>query len=84
MFSRELFGQRISELRKDVGETQAALAERLGVKKNQISEIERGNRSTSAERIALICEHYKVSADYLLGLTDDPVPKYGAQTEGQG
>ena len=29
-----------------------------------------------AERIALICQHYKVSADYLLGLTDDPKPKY--------
>ena len=78
MFSKELFGQRISELRKKQNETQAALAEQLGVKKNQISEIERGNRTTSAERIALICEHYKVSADYLLGLTDDPEPKYGA------
>lgn len=76
MFSKEVFGQRISELRKVCGETQAALAKELGVKKNQISEIERGNRTTSAERIALICEHYKVSADYLLGLTDDPEPKY--------
>ncbi len=82
MFSKELFGQRISELRKSYGETQAALAEQLGVKKNQISEIERGNRTTSAERIALICEHYGVSADYLLGLTDDPAPKYKAETEG--
>ncbi len=81
MFSKELFGQRISELRKDYGETQAALAEQLGIKKNQISEIERGNRTTSAERIALICEHYKVSADYLLGLTDDPEPKDKAETE---
>lgn len=79
MFSKELFGRRISELRKTRSETQAALSEILGVKKNQISEIERGNRTTSAERIALICQHYGVSADYLLGLTDDPVPKYGAE-----
>ena len=78
MFSKELFGQRISELRKDYGETQAALAEQIGIKKNQVSEIERGNRTTSAERIALICEHYQVSADYLLGLTDDPEPKHKA------
>lgn len=76
MFSKELFGQRISELRKAYGETQDALAKQLGVKKNQVSEIERGNRTTSAERIALICLHYHVSADYLLGLTDDPEPKY--------
>lgn len=76
MFSKELFGLRISELRKSQNETQAVLAEILGVKKNQVSEIERGNRTTSAERIALICQHYGVSSDYLLGLTDDPVPKY--------
>lgn len=81
MFSKELFGQRISKLRKDYGETQLALAEQLGIKKNQVSEIERGNRTTSAERIALICRHYKVSADYLLGLTDDPEPKYKIETE---
>ncbi len=82
MFSKELFGKRIYELRKDYDETQAALGEVLGIGKNQISEIERGNATTSAERIALICEHYHVSADYLLGLTDDPAPKYGADGEG--
>ena len=76
MFSKELFGQRISKIRTSQNETPAALAEILGVKKNQVSEIERGNRTTSAERIALICQHYGVSADYLLGLTDDPTPKY--------
>ena len=79
MFSKELFGQRILEQRKAHGETQAVLAELLGVKKNHISGIECGHRTTSAERIALICEHYGVSADYLLGLTDDPVPKYEVQ-----
>jgi len=76
MFSKKLFGQRIYELRNSSGETQAVLGEILGVKKAQISGIERGNATTSAERIALICEHYHVSADYLLGLTDDPEPKY--------
>ena len=81
MFSKNLFGQRILEQRKKHNETQATLAELLGVKNNHISGIECGKRTTSAERIALICEHYKVSADYLLGLTDDPVPKYKAETE---
>ena len=38
-------------------------------------EMERGNRTTTAEKIALICEHYKISADYLLGLSDDPTPR---------
>ena len=81
MFSKELFGQRIFELRTKHNETQKALGLLLDVGKGHISEIERGNRTTSAERIALICQHYKVSADYLLGLTDDPEPKYGAETK---
>ncbi len=76
MFSKKLFGQRIFELRDKSGETQTDLGKILGVKKGQISGIERGNATTSAERIALICQHYGVSADYLLGLTDDPAPKY--------
>ena len=76
MFSKEKFGQRIYELRKASGETQEALGLLIGVKKGQISGIERGNATTTAEKIALICQHYKVSADYLLGLTDDPEQKY--------
>ena len=81
MFSKELFGQRILEQRKKYGETQKALAELLGIGDTQIIGIEHGRTTTSAERIALICEHYGVSADYLLGLTDDPEPKYGVETE---
>ncbi len=74
MFSKEIFGQRLLALRNSHKETQPALAELLGVKKSQISEIENGHHSTTAERIAILCEHYHVSADYLLGLTDDPTP----------
>ena len=76
MFSKKIFGQRIFELRQKAGETQTFLGELIGVKKGQISGIEKGNVTTSAERIALICQHYGVSSDYLLGLTDDPEPNY--------
>ena len=75
MFSKELFGQRLRELRKQKGETQSDLAAVLGILKTQVSEMENGNSSTTLEKLALICEHYKVSADYLLGLSDDPSPK---------
>ena len=37
--------------------------------------MENGKKTTTAEKIALICEHYNISSDYLLGLTDDPEPK---------
>lgn len=72
MFSRELFGQRLLEARKAHKETQEQLGAILGIGKSQVSEIESGKHSTSAEKIAIICEHYHISADYLLGLSDDP------------
>ena len=75
MFSKEIFGQRLKAIRKEKKETQDDLALILDVGKSHISEMERGNRTTTAEKIALICEHYRVSADYLLGLSDDPDPR---------
>ena len=75
MFSKEIFGQRLRELRKKKRETQDDLALVLDVGKSHVSEMERGNRTTTAEKIALICEHYRISADYLLGLSDDPRPR---------
>ena len=75
MFSKELFGQRLYEMRKKNHETQTDLGNVLGLAKSRVSEIESGKNTTTAEKIALICEHYKISADYLLGLSDDPEPK---------
>lgn len=72
MFSKELFGQRLKELRITAGETQAQLGEVLSVYKSRISDMENGVNTTTAEKIALICEHYRISADYLLGLVDGP------------
>lgn len=72
MFSREQFGQRLKEIRRKAGENQTELGELLGVKKSQVSELENGNTSTTVEKVAIICEHYNVSADYLLGLKDEP------------
>ena len=72
MFTKELFGQRLREVRKLNRETQSDLAELIDSVKSHISEMESGKKTTTAEKIALICEHYKVSSDYLLGLSDDP------------
>ena len=79
MFSRTLFGQRLRKLRKQHGETQSDLGELLLVKKSQISELEQGNVSTTPEKIVIICTHYHVSADYLLGHTDDPDPPWSGE-----
>ena len=74
MFSKELFGRRLAEVRKLNHETQSDLGKIIDTGKSTISEMEHGLKTTTAEKIALICEHYKVSSDYLLGLSDDPSP----------
>ena len=71
MFSKELFGQRVQEARKLHNETQKMLGKIIDTKPNNVSEMESGKRTTTAENIAKICRHYHVSADYLLGLSDD-------------
>ena len=71
MFSKELFAQRITELRKLHHETQEDLGAVIGIGRNAVSEIECGRKTTTTEKIAKICKHYHISADYLLGLSDD-------------
>ena len=74
MFSTELFRHRPRAARKAHNEKQEDLGRLLGVGKSQVSELERGTASTTLEKLSIICEHYNVSADYLLGLTDEPRP----------
>ena len=71
MFSTELFGQRIQELRILHHETQKDLGDIIGTRQTNVSDMESGKRTTTSENIAKICKHYHVSADYLLGLSDD-------------
>ena len=70
MFDQIPFGRRLRELRESCGEKQPALAEALGVSVPQISDMENGKKTTTLERLVLICEHYHVSSDYLLGISD--------------
>lgn len=68
----EIFSQRLREVRKQAGESRAALGEALGLSISQISEMENDRKGTTLEKLAVLCRHLNVSADYLLGLTDDP------------
>ena len=74
VYSNEIFGARLRALRKQRGEKQQELAELLGVKPNQIGEMENGRKASTFSRLAQLCEHYNVSADYLLGLTEELRP----------
>ena len=72
MLSKEVFAIRVKKLRKARGEQQKELAEAIGATQATISDIENGRKATSFDRFAAICQHYNVSADYLLGLIDEP------------
>ena len=70
MFSKKDFGSRLRQLRTDNNENQKVLAELLHVTVTQVSDMENGKVTTTLEKLVLICEHYNVSSDYLLGLKD--------------
>ena len=72
MYHKDIFCMRVKKLRKNAKEQQKDLAEAIGVSQAAISDIENGRRATSFDRLAAICQHYNVSADYLLGLIDEP------------
>ena len=50
MFHKDLYGLRLKRLRKEAGETQAELAALLGVKPNQVVEMENGRKTTTFEK----------------------------------
>lgn len=74
MFSKELFAERLLALRKEAGETQEDIAGLLDVKRTQVSEMERARKTTTVEKLSILCDHFNVTADYLLGLTDERRP----------
>lgn len=74
LFDKKVFGERLREVRSKSGDKQPAVADLIEVSIPQVSDMENGKKTTTIEKFALICEHYNVSADYLLGLTDDPTP----------
>lgn len=68
-----MIGERLQEIRRDHGDTQKTLAEKLRVSKPTVQAWELGKSSPSHEMLVTLCRMYEVSADYLLGLTDiDP------------
>ena len=69
---KKKFGERLLQLRIQSELRQKQLGETLGISENAIGMMERGNRGTTIEKLALLAEVFHVSTDYLLGITDDP------------
>ena len=62
-----MFANQIKNLRRSKGLNQVQLAEKLGVKKQSISNWENDNIMPSIDMLVRIADFFSVSTDYLLG-----------------
>lgn len=62
--------QRIRDLREDKDKTQAEIAKILNTHTTQYRRWETGETEIPVHKLIELCEFYKVSADYILGLTN--------------
>lgn len=67
--------ERIKYLREQKDMTQSELAARIGIDASTLSRIEKSEtQKVGDDIILLISQVFEVSTDFLLGVTDDPVP----------
>ena len=62
--------QRIRNLREDNDKTQAEIAEILGTSQTMYARYERGANELPIRHLITLCKYYKVSADYILGVSN--------------
>jgi transcriptional regulator with XRE-family HTH domain len=64
---------RISALRKSRNLTQDDMATTLGISRAALSHYEKGRREPDYDTLITIADFFKVSLDYIMGRTDDPL-----------
>lgn len=72
MFSKEIFAERVKALRINKNIKQSELGEIVGLTYTAVSDIERGRRTTTLEKLDALADYFDVSVDYLMGRTDNP------------
>lgn len=66
--------QRIRDLREDADCTQTQIAEYLGTSQTMYARYERGANEMPIRHLIALCQYYHVSADYVLGFTNQKIP----------
>ena len=66
------FAERIKELRRKNGMTQAALGAIIGIRPDGICVYEKGKHYPEVRNLIILADYFGVSLDYLVGRTDDP------------
>ena len=67
------FPEILSSLRKERSINQRTAAAELGISQALLSHYENGAREPGLNFVCRACDYYGVSADYLLGRTDQPM-----------
>lgn len=63
--------KRLRDLREDNDMTQLEVAKVLGTSQTMYARYERGANELPLRHLATLCRLYRVSADYILGLSDE-------------
>lgn len=71
METRKAFSERIANLRGEKGLKQAELAEKLAISRQSITMYEAGTRIPDIEILSRFANYFEVTADYLIGLSDN-------------
>lgn len=69
---QKMFGERISQRRKELNLTQQQLGEAAGLSKQAINDIEHGRRSTLVTKAICIAKALETTVEYLAGETENP------------
>lgn len=75
-----MIGERLQEIRKDHGDTQQTLADKLHVTLFAVRCWEQDKSDPNHNILVTICKLYGVSADYLLGISDED-PAYSIRRQ---
>lgn len=78
-----MINEKIKELRTAHGISQVALAQKMGVSKQCVSNWENGYIQPSIDMLMKIADLFSVSTDYLLGLTDNRLLDTDGLTDSQ-
>lgn len=70
-FGKNLFGIRLKELREEANINQEKLAEILNTYRANINRYEKRTREPDYDTLVKIADFFDVSADYLLGRTEN-------------
>lgn len=79
------FGERLRQIRKEKGLTQAEVAKLLSIGESTVSFYESGKRQPDYKTLVRLSEVFKVSTDFLLGKTNlrTPIETIAAHHEGE-